>query len=312
MRAAVSIVRIGITEGVHSLSHNHAALRVLQGLIDLSVGWSDVRGKAKTRLEDKLEDSLLGLSIITTNLSCDTALLSARNNLLELLLSDIENFTMSERVQIDKLEKRMIDSEAGQYKLTRSRMLAGQLLNEQMENMVLPRAIVEFLQGHWFESLQLMLTRQGLESDGWKRATKLTETLIGIMQPVDEPEAEDEVPSAGDGDTNQTTPDSADSADPEPRALLSQDTYKTIEHLPGELKESLVSLKHNPDLAETVLTDIESVCVDLMSGVHLEYFEYQPVVVASLNGSTRFALKSPGFPGHRTERQQPMTLSLLP
>lgn len=292
MGAVACATRIALNEGIESLSRDHGALKILESLIDLSIGWPDIRGNPRELVEQKFHSSLLGLSLITETLSTDEVVESARNNLLTLLQDDIVNFSQKERQRIDKLEQRMVDAEAGQFKTVQSRNLAAQTLNAAMENRSLPRPIIEFLQGVWLDSLQLILTRQGLQSEQWLQATKLTETLIITVQPSDssagqtasaKPPAdtslsvdvkiEKGVEAFPKKDTNAATESSTPAA--AEATIATQDLYRIIEHLPEELRGSLVSLEHNAAAADAELSSIESVHIDIMKGEPPPAYEFE-------------------------------------
>ena len=296
MGVVACATRIALDEGIQSLSQNHGALKILESLVDLSIGWSDLSGNPKKLVEQKFNSSILGLSLITETLSADDAIKSARNNLLTLLQEDIASFSGNERQRIDKLEQRMVDAEAGQFKTVQSRNIAAKTLNAAMEHRILPRPIVEFLQGAWLDSLQLILTRQGLQSEEWLKATKLTETLVMTMQPENIPTGETGIaaPEAEislSADTAieiekgvEVFPKKDADAAPEPvktadkkETIEAQDLYRIIEHLPEELRGSLVSLEHNSTAADAELSSIESVHVDIMKGELPPGYEFKPI-----------------------------------
>lgn len=292
MGVVACATRIALNEGIESLSQDHNALYILESLIDLSIGWPDIRGNPRELVEQKFNSSLLGLTLITDTLGSDDAIEGARNNLLTLLQEDIINFSRNERQRIDKLEQRMVDAEAGQFKTVQAKNLAAKTLNAAMENRTLSKPIVEFLQGAWLESLQLILTREGLQSDQWLKATKLTETLIMTMQPGNSDQTQSAKLVLGDSPSTDADVEiekgveafphkDADSAkEPATAAaaeatIATQDLYRIIEHLPEELRGSLVALEHNSTAADEALAAIESAHIDVMKGEPSPAFEFQ-------------------------------------
>ncbi len=117
------------------------------------------------------------------------------------------------------------------------------------------------------------------------KAAKLTETLVLTMQPENLPTGETgtaapeaETSSSADAaieiekgveafpkEDADTAPEPVQSADKK-ETIEAQDLYRIIEHLPGELRGSLVALEHDSTAAEAELSLIESIHVDIMKG----------------------------------------------
>ena len=248
--ATLRLAQVCIVEGVEILGKNHEVLQVIESLMEVAIGWNELRGKSKQNVERMLNESMEGLCMLTNSLRCGEvdSITNARNRLIGLLARDIHEFSADERLKIGKLEQRLVDAEVGQMKTVRSKRLAAEMLNSKMMDQLLTEPIVKFLHGAWFDSLQLNLNRFGLQSHEWQKATKLTETLILTLQPQPKaPEAELEplldgadVPgedqneggSMGELAVDIEKPASFDSVMP---GLGSQDLYRILEHLPDEL-----------------------------------------------------------------------------
>ncbi len=282
MGAIACLMRIAISDGILSLSRGHLVLKILEDLIEMTIGLADLHGKQETAVRHKLSVSLTGLAILTEQVGGESHMQNARDNLLTMLSEDILAFSEKEQAQMNRLEQRLIDAEAGQLKIVMTRKLAAEMLNRQMANKLLPAMIVHFLHGAWFDSLQLILMREGVRSQAWLRATKLTETLIMTLQPLDssvsvaEPvveavQIEEEIKAfvaeeAGTGnDKPKATPNKE-----LPGFKQKQELYRIIEHLPAELKQCLVSLEHDQQSAEDELAAVEAAHIDVMSGKSLE------------------------------------------
>lgn len=295
MGVIACVNRIAISEGVLSLSRDHVVSRILASLVDLNIGLQDVNGKARDLIDEKFQNALIGLSLVTESLGWDQELEKARIGILELLQSDISNFLSVERIRTGKLEQRLVETETGQLKRAQSRQLAAQTLNTKMEHQVLPEQIVDFLQGVWFDSLQMILVREGLQSEAWLKAGKLTETLIMTLQPENTPKkqaAESQEKLAADGDISADTEakdieptgvesDSVSGKPPEEsdiqQAIGAQELYRIIEHLPEELSGSLVVLEHDSAATEEALTAIETAHVTVMQGEQFPAYEFEPI-----------------------------------
>lgn len=177
-----SLIRAAITEGLTNVSRSHGVLDVLDQLIKLAIGWTDTSDKLNTTIKEQIESSIASLSIVSDSKVSDPKVKTSRDTFLDNLATDIKNFHDKEQQRVHKLEERLVASETGLLKTNRARNLAAQMLNENMDGNPLPGNIIDFLQGPWYDSLQLILVRQGLQSEDWFRATKLTETLIWTFQ----------------------------------------------------------------------------------------------------------------------------------
>jgi hypothetical protein len=269
--AIIAVMRIAIADGMTVMTKGHI-VPIVENLLALSIGWADTRGKSAELLEQRLENAVLSIQLIAETLVPDPALVRARNTMLELLENDIAGFVSSEQDRIAKLEQRLIDAESGQFTAERSKNLAGQLINKKMRGEVIPGPIVQFLQGAWFDSLQLIAIRLGVNSEEWYTASQLTETLISTVQP------------------NNNLPDK--NADGNHECIAEerkQHLYSIIENLPGELKKSLLSLEHDPDAINAELAAIESIHVSVMKGKPVPGCEFAPLGVkeSPLDANTR-------------------------
>ena len=59
------ILRIAVEQGILSLSRNHAILRILESLTDMTIGWDDLTGRQKDLAQAKFEDAVVGLKLVT-------------------------------------------------------------------------------------------------------------------------------------------------------------------------------------------------------------------------------------------------------
>ena len=250
MQVVICLIQAAIDEGILAITKDHVLVGILEGLIEMVTGWSDLQGKQKQEPERKLQLLIASLSYLTEMPRDEQSSVCPRAYLMSLIAADIAAFTKNDRKGIGKLEQRLIDSEEGQLKASRSRKLAAQMINSKMEHKILPEPMVKFLQGAWFDSVQLLLTRDGLGSEAWLKASKLTETLILTLQP-------ENIAKTG----------------------TSKDLYRIIEHLPEELRESLVSLQHNSVAADAELAAIESEHVALLSGQQPVLFDFDNLEV---------------------------------
>ena len=165
-----------------------------------------------------------------------------------------------EHSRINKLEERLIASEQGRLRSQKARNTTAIMINKAMRGAKLPGPIINFLQGPWFDSIQLLALTKGLTSEEWFRASKLTETLIWTFQPMN-----------GDDDEQQKRD--------------KQRLYRIVESIPGEIRDLLVSLEHNLDQVETSLDEIEAEHVLVVTDQTLDYRKFKEIETQSAQTS---------------------------
>lgn len=288
MGVVACVNRIALVEGILPLSRNHVALKLLAGLVNLNIGLQDVKGRPRELIEEKFCSALAGLSLLTDKLTSDQPLETARRGLLDLLQSDIASMLDAERVRIEKLEERLIAKEKGQLRKVESKQIAARIINSKMKNQFLPEPIVLFLQGVWFDSLQMILMREGLESAAWLKAVKLTETLIVTLQPdrsrkskAKKAPAEDSDSSEEDAGSDAVKNEDGKSEDDapveDPDEIEDKDLVRIMDHLPKELGGTLIALEHDSTAAREEIEIIQAVHLDLMKGAKFSRYDFEPI-----------------------------------
>jgi len=306
-----SLIRAAIVEGLITVSKGHGVLDVMDQLIDVSIGWTEKSDKLLTKIKELIESSIASLSMISESQLSTPQVKKSRDKFLADLCADIAKFSTKEQDRIAKLEERLVASETGLLKTNRARNLAAQMLNEKMAGKSLPQDIVDFLQGPWYDSLQLLLVRQGTQGEDWARASKLTETLIWTLEfnaqqqevpsPTGNESSSADVGTANDSASDQESdtdaPDSDDAADRAAAAKQAnarviaeqQRLYRIIEHLPDELNELLVSLEYQDDSQDNALAAIDAALVGVMTGEPLENCSHEPLPCDVLGKDAAFS-----------------------
>ena len=217
----------------------YSVMEVMDLLVNACVGWSKDLGKAG----DKLIETVTGVINHLRKGSTEYQKLEAA----------LQAFLDKEQIRTQKLEERLIASETGLLRSNRSKIAAAQMINKAMRNKKLPGPIIEFLQGPWYGSIQILGLTKGFDSEEWFRASKLTETLIWTFQPIDE-------------DT------------PELEEKTKQRLYRIVESITGEIRELLVALEHETGKTEDAIDDIENQHVNVVSGQIIDYRKFKPIV----------------------------------
>ncbi|MEX1237047.1 MAG: DUF1631 family protein, partial [Pseudomonadales bacterium] len=201
-------------------------------------GWASNLGKSGETLYHKTQEIIEALR--TGNPDIDQ------------LEANLVAFLTKEQGRINKLEQRLAASETGLVRSQQSKNITANIINRAMAGKRLTADIVSFLQGPWYDSIQLIVLTKGVDSEECFRAGKLTETIIWTYQPIT---SEDETQVQRE----------------------KQKLYRIVEHLPGEIRELLVALEHNTDAAQAALEIIESEQVQIISGQPLEFVEFDPI-----------------------------------
>ncbi len=213
-------------------------LTILDLLIAACIGWAPDLGRAGENLLEEIDRV--------------TTLLRRDSTEPEEIRADLESFLDRENRRIEKLEERLIASETGRLRSRKTRSTAAHLINETMADRKLTAPVIAFLQGPWYDSLQLLGLKHGLDGQEWIRARKMTETIILTFQPI------------------QT-------GDDESRHMQEQQLYRIIENIPSEIRDLLVSLEHDANRTNEALSIIENEYVKVLSGEDLEYAGFTPL-----------------------------------
>jgi hypothetical protein len=258
-------------------------------MVNCTVGWSDNLGRSGEQLMKKLDEVVVAVREEGTD--------------YEDLEKDLQVFLDKEHARVKKLEERLTASETGQLRSQRGKIQAAQMINAKMQGQRLTETIISFLQGPWFDSIQLLLLTKGFDGDEWSRAEKLTETIIWTYQPIgaapitNESVAVEEVKQEAEAlsveaelETEEISvetelkmeeasveleQDSDDQASDDAVDIQAetQRLYRIIEHLPNEIREWLVALERTSSIAEAAIENIESEHIQIISGGELEFVE---------------------------------------
>ena len=158
-------------------------------------------------------------------------------------------------------EQRLAASETGLVRSKQAKVLAANLINKKAQGKCVTESLVEFLKGPWYDSLQFLVNEKGIQSEEWQRAGALTDTLIWTYQPID--------------------------MEQENAEQDKQKLYRLIEHLPKEVSGLMVALEHNTDATEAALETLEADHVSLVSGMDLDYVEFDAIASEATLSSSK-------------------------
>lgn len=219
------VAAIAITDDQFLEIGDHPLHQLIDTIYSRCTGWHDGLGRGGSSVLALVEDTSTQALKYFKDQAPDFAQLQGK--LEQSLDLEIPSF--------ERIQERVIETERGRLKAQSARVTAGRAINDFMRGKVFPAEITEFLQGPWFDSLQLILIMQGPESQAWSRALLVTDTLVWTMQPCD----------LSDEDHRQRL-------------------YKVIPKIPRELRQLLVSLKNDNAATESALATIEDIHFGLL------------------------------------------------
>ncbi|KAA1189935.1 DUF1631 family protein [Pseudohalioglobus sediminis] len=135
-----------------------------------------------------------------------------------------------------RMAQRTADAERGQLRAARAKEVAATMINSQLTRHPIPADIGEFLTGPWFESAQLVLLKYGDNSSQWQAMSATTGELMDTLAPRDGERGADDVAS----------------------------------QVMQEVRRWLLSLQHDQELADEVLSTIEYTHLRVAKGVEIE------------------------------------------
>ena len=244
------LAAVAISEREFLLIGKHPVHKMLDTIYERGIGWHSGLERAGRAITDKLDDIEAALHSQLTTQPVDLAQLNTEMNV---------SFER-EAAAFSRLRDRLIATEQGRLKASSARASVAEALNELMLGAQFPAAVRDFLQGPWFDSMQLTLIKHGGDSDLWQRMLKITETLVWTVQP------------------SEAMPDAR-----------RQRLYKIIPQLPRELNELLVSLDNSIADKERVIAQIEEVHFQILREQPLERLEPEPIVNSPKKIRTRVA-----------------------
>ena len=172
-------------------------------------------------------------------------------------VDNLSAFFEAESKASERMRERVVASEQGKLKAASARITAGTALNELMDKQVFSAAMVDFMIGPWYDSMQRTLITEGPESKNWERMLTVTRTLVWTVQPLDTTE---------DGER--------------------QRLYKVIPLIPQQLEGLLVSLEHAPAEKKQAIAVVEDAHFQLLRNRPPKQKPFEPILLGSSSAHT--------------------------
>lgn len=147
----------------------HPARQVLSLLYALACGWQPESGAAATTLRNDIGNWL-------------TTLLRSPNAWQE--VADAMRATQdAERSRLERVEKRLIESESGVLRARRARQVAARTLNQSFAGRPIGTEVAEALHQIWLPAMQWTVLHEGEQGPLWQRSKRVTGTLRWTLSP---------------------------------------------------------------------------------------------------------------------------------
>lgn len=218
------------------IDDKHPLVTLLTQLQSITIGWQDDNSRASSQRKEQIISALHAFIEYWQT----TDEISTNN--------PFSDWFHKQQEKSKKLERRLCDIEIGLVKAKRCQELSIKLLNDKMLDKQLPLELVEFLQGHWQQSIQLQLINSDNIPAEYQRLKKFTENFIWGFQPKND---DDEASS--------------------------QRIYHFFDTLPELLKKELVSINHNQENLENILSKIEQQQLKVLKNQTLDYVSFSPL-----------------------------------
>lgn len=147
----------------------HPARRMLAALHTIGLGWHPELATAAMSTRGQIEGWLTGL----------------RGDLRawDQAATRATQWIDDERKRAERVEKRLIETEAGQMRDRRARQLAARTLNQALADRLIGREVAEMLVQDWLKAMHTTLLREGEQGPLWQRLKRITGTLRWTLSP---------------------------------------------------------------------------------------------------------------------------------
>ncbi len=241
------LARAALSDAAFFKPGHHPLHQLLDALHDAAVGWQPDLGRAGEPVVALLDDALAGAR---------EWLDSGNVKLADIVATAMETARRS-KARADRMALRAVEAERGRHRSTKARTTAAATINDVLERLPVPQDIGRIIKGPWYDSAQLVLLKYGEESGEWRAMRDTTESLADSMQPLPE------------GD------------DARKRELLD-----TIASLPGDVRQWMLSLQHDSDGMDQVLSTLEYAQLRVMRHQPPESGPAAPIALEGEQAST--------------------------
>lgn len=211
----------------------HPLHRIFDTLHKAATGWQDTLGRAGQPALTLVEETVEEILSMGEE---------RRGELADLARSIVESVQRNQS-RADRMATRAAETEQGRLKAAQAKFSAAAMINQALGKYPAPAEIGSFIRGPWYDSAQLVFLKFGEDSEQWKNMSSTTTVLLESLQPPDESH------EAG-----------------------RQQLFESVAGIPAEVKNWLLSMQHDRDAVEQIMSEIEYAHLRIMRNqpTHLE------------------------------------------
>ncbi len=208
---------------------NHIIRLFFERLIASGRSWYGGLGRAG---ESYFKQLVVLVELIKNQFETDFSALSTA-------YEQLNSFVDKENQRVVRLEKRLLDTEAGQIRARRAQHVAVSILNENLAGKLLPKNLIQFLHGPWQDELRLFVIQKGPDQQVLKGIEKLFSTLLFSFQAPTSDEAR-------------------------------QKLYSIVPMLGEEFRKHIELISDKPEKYQEIISQIEAAHIQILKGEVLE------------------------------------------
>jgi Protein of unknown function (DUF1631) len=220
MRALKPVIAVAaLSDAAFFTPGTHPLHQIMDALHDAAVGWQPDLGRAGQPVLALLENTISELR----------GWLDRSGTSLTKLSENIMTTTQRSQARTDRMMRRAAETEKGQMKSAQARSHSANMINSALERYPVSEDVGQILTGPWYDSAQLVILKFGIDSDEWQQMTATTISLLDSLQPGAEEEQ--------DGRRQQL--------------------FENIAGIPQQVKRWLLTLQHDDQALEQIMSVIE-------------------------------------------------------
>ncbi|HET8708373.1 MAG TPA: DUF1631 family protein, partial [Pseudomonadales bacterium] len=171
-RLQIPILKVAVIDKSFFTRAGHPARKLLNELARAGIGLHGSKTEARDNMFRKIHSIV---QRVLTEFQDDVGLFDE-------LLADFAAFVNQENRRADLIEQRMRDAEEGKARSEAARAQVDACVRTRLHGQVLPQVVLKLLEGPWSNVLFLVLLKYGEESEQWKNAIGVMDSLVWSVQ----------------------------------------------------------------------------------------------------------------------------------
>ena len=213
----------------------HPLHQIFDILHAAATGWQDNLGRAGQPVRTLVDETVEEV----------LGMVEDRRDELPGLARSIRESVQRNQSRADRMATRAAETELGRLRAAQARVSAATMINQLLSQYQAPPEVGRFLRGPWYDSAQLVFLKFGENSEQWQSMASTTNMLLDSLQPPDE--------------SNESR---------------RQALFQSVSGIPEAIKRWLLSMQHDSDAVEQILSEIEY--------AHLRIMRNQPTTLEDI------------------------------